>query len=146
MNKFKIIYVSLFILFFVLIVSVFFKIKKQEEFRQKIVLAHEIRKVLDHLMSDMYQARQGSFEGLPADGLWHKRIAFIETGQGALEYLIKEGHLLRISKGSVLVIADDIADICLRRHVNSPDILEVRIKAQKNVSLTSNLRIRILHN
>ena len=80
---------------------------------------------------------------LPADGLWHNRIAFDQAQQGPLEYIIKDGHLLRINDGKTLLIADNISDLRIRRQKTTPDILEVQIEAQNNVSLVSNLKIRI---
>jgi hypothetical protein len=143
MNKLKITYVCLFIVFFILTGLTFFKIKHMEDFQQKAVLAVEIRKVLETLMFDLREAREDTIQGIPADGLWYHRIAFDRARQGALEYTIKDGHLLRTNKGQTLLIADHIADISLRRQANAPGILEVRIEARHNVSLISNLRIRM---
>lgn len=143
MNKIKPILLLLLIPFFILLAFACWKIKSKEDFKQKIVLAVETRKVLSHLMPDIYQAREDSFEGVPADGLWHHRFVFIHAHDGVLEYRIKEGHLFRINKGQEVLIADDIADLRIRRQQETPDILEVQIKAQKEVSLVSNLKIRI---
>jgi hypothetical protein len=143
MNKLKIIYACLIIPFFILIALTFLKIKHHEEFQQKAVLAHEIRKVLEHLMVDISQAREASFGDVATDGLWHHRISFDQVQQGAVEYLIKEGHLLRINQGKTLFIADDIGDLRIRRQKETPDILEIQIEAKKNVSLISNLKIRL---
>jgi hypothetical protein len=144
MKKIKIIYICLFIPFFILMALAFLKIKHNEEFQQKAVLAREIHKVLGSLMFDLSQARENSIQDVPADGLWHDRIAFFQIRQGPLEYLIKEGHLLRINNGESLLIADNIADLRIRRQKQTPDILEVQIKAQKNVSLFSNFKVRVL--
>ncbi len=144
MNKIKIILVCLVISFLVLIALNLLKLKNNEEFRQKAVLAHEIRKVLDHLIFDLLEARENSILDVPADGLWHHRIAFVSVRQGALEYILKEGRLFRVNRGGCVLIADDIGDLLFRRQKGRPDILEVQIVAQKNVSLISNLRIRVL--
>ena len=143
MNKTKIIIVCLFIPFFILGFVLFSKVKSREEFRQKAVLAQEIRKVLDHLMFDLREARENTILDAPADGQWHHRIAFDGAKQGALEYIIKDGHLLRINKGETMLIADNIGDMRIRRQKETPDILEVQIEAKKNVSLISNLKIRV---
>ena len=108
-----------------------------------MVLAQDIRKVLGSLMVDLQDARESSIQDVPADGQWHHRFAFENTRQGPLEYLIKDGHLLRINGGKTVLIADNINDMHIRRQKETPDILEVQIEAQKNVSLVSNLRIRI---
>ena len=140
MNKIKIILVCLLI---PLIFLVYPKIKAMEEFQQKVVLAKETRKVLENLMLDLIEARKSTFLGVPADGVWHSRIAFDRSGQGALEYIIKGGHLWRINNGKGTLIADDIADLRIRRQRTAPDIFEIQIKAQNKFSLVSNLRIRI---
>ena len=96
-------------------------------------------------MVDLREARENTILDAPADGAWHSRIAFDRIGQGSLEYIVKEGRLLRLNHGQSLLIADDIATLHIRRQQSTPDILEVQIEAQKNVSLVSNLRIRIRH-
>ena len=102
MNKLKIIYVCLLIPFFVLIALTVLKIKNKEEFQQKAVLAKEMRKVLDHLMFDLREARENTILDVPADGQWHHRIAFVQNRKGALEYIIKQGHLWRINNGQII--------------------------------------------
>ena len=94
-------------------------------------------------MFDLREAQQSSILDAPADGMWHSRIAFIQNQLGALEYIIKEGHLFRVNQGKTLLIADNIASLRMRRQKETPDILEVQIEAQKNVSLISNLKIRM---
>ena len=142
MDKIKIIIVCLVVPFFILIAFTFWEIKNEKEFRQKTVLAHELQRVLEPLMFDLREARENTID-VPADGLWHDRISFIEGQQGVMEYLVQRGRLFRINNGKILMVADNIADLCIRRQKETPDILEVRIKAQKNVSLVSNLRIRV---
>ena len=143
MNKIKIILICLLIPFCALAVFTFSKIKNKEEYQQKIALAKEMRKAMEHLMLDLLEARKDTLLDAPADGLWHNRIAFTHVQLGNLEYLIKNRHLLRINNGNQLLIADDIGDFRIRRQKDTPDIVEVQIKAQKNVSLISNLKIRI---
>jgi hypothetical protein len=145
MNKTKIIYFCLFLFLFILIGLTLLKIKHKEEYRQKVVLAQDTHKGLVHLMYDLSKAKKHSIRGVPADGQWHDRIAFYQSRQGPLEYLVDKGRLLRISNGKALLIADNIADLRIRRQEQSPDILEVQITAQKNVSLLSNFRIRLSH-
>jgi hypothetical protein len=140
MKNIKFILISLLILCLALAILTFLKIKAKEDFQQKAVLAMETRKVLEHLMVDLREARENTILDAPADGAWHSRI-----GQGSLEYIVKEGRLLRLNHGQSLLIADDIATLHIRRQQSTPDILEVQIEAQKNVSLVSNLRIRIRH-
>lgn len=108
-------------------------------------MARGIRKALEHLMFDLREARKNSILDLPADGLWHHRIAFDRADEGALEYVIKDGHLFRISNGKALLIADNIGDLRIRRQKETPDILEVQVEAKDNILLVSNLRIRIYH-
>ena len=120
-----------------------FKLKKRLEYQQKTVLAHEIHKVLGILMVDLSQARENTIQDVPADGQWHRRFAFVQAQQGAMEYSVREGHLFRTSNGKEALIADDIADLRIRRQKETPGILEVQIEAQKNVSLISNLKIRL---
>jgi len=143
MSKIKICYLCLALLFFVLIIFSMMKIKNKEEFQQKTVLAQEIRKVLGVLMIDLREAHENTIQDLPADGLWHNRIAFGGSGQVSLEYFIKERHLFRINNGNRILIADNIGGLRIRRQKESPDILEVQIKAQNNATLISNLKIRI---
>jgi len=143
MNKIKIILVCLLIPFLLLMGNTLWKIKNKVDFQQKVLLAQETRKVLDHLMFDLREAQQSSILDAPADGMWHSRIAFIQNQLGALEYIIKEGHLFRVNQGKTLLIADNIASLRMRRQKETPDILEVQIEAQKNVSLISNLKIRM---
>jgi len=143
MDKIKIIIVCLLVPFFVLAAFTFHKIKSKEEFQQKAVLAKEMRKAMEHLMLDLLKARKDTILNAPADGLWHNRIAFTHAKQGALEYWIKDGHLLRINNGKTILIADDIGDLRIRRQPQTPDIMEVQIEAQNNVSLISNLKVRI---
>lgn len=123
----------------------FYNIKNKEEFRQKIILAKETKKALERLMFDLREARENTILDVRPDGLWHRRIAFIRAHQGVLEYTVKKGHLLRLNKGKEMLVADHIGDFCVRRQKGTPDILEVQIKAQDRVSLTFNLRVKILH-
>jgi len=145
MNKIKIIYVCLIIFLIVFIGLTFLKMRHQEEFKQKTVLAGEIHKGLLHLMFDLGHARKNSIQGVPADGQWYHRVVFYQTQQGFLTYLVKEGRMLRISSQKTMLIADHIDVLRLRRLKQTPDILEVQIEAQKDVSLISNLRIRLSH-
>ncbi len=146
MNKIKTIIVFLFVPFFVLITVVFLQIKKKEEFRQKVVLAQEVRKALYFLMFDLREARESTVLDVPPDGLWHSRIAFDEATQGVLEYFIREGQLVRVNGGKTLLIADHMGGLRIRRQKMTPDIIEVQVTAHKNVSLTSYLKIKILRN
>ena len=95
-------------------------------------------------MFDLSEAHENTILDVPADGLWHNRISFIQARQGAMKYLIKGGRLFRINNGRILMVADNISDFRIRRPKETPDVLEVQIKAQKNVSLVFNLRIKIL--
>ena len=122
---------------------IFFKLKKYEEIKQKIVLAHEVHKVLGFLVFDLRDARESTIRDVPADGQWHHRLAFDSLQNGQLEYLITAGHLFRINRGQRSLIADNICELRIRRQTQTPDILEVQIKAQKNVILLSNLKIRM---
>ena len=121
------------------------KIKDKEDYRRKIVLAGEIHKVLERLMFDLYGAGVSSIQDVPADGEWHDRIAFAHPGQGAGEYQLQGGHLWRMSAGQASLIADHIGRLRIRRQKEDPDILEVQIEARDDVSLLSNLKIRIRH-
>ena len=143
MDKIKIVSVFLLIPFFVLIVFTLLKVKDKEEYQQKIVLAQDTHKVLGRLMIDLRDARENTIQEVPADGQWHGRFAFENTQQGSLEYIIKDGHLLRISSGKALLIADNIGDLRIRRQKETPDILEIQLQAQNDTSLISNLKIRI---
>jgi len=143
MNKIKIIIVCLLVPVLVLMAAAFMKFRSKEQFQQKTLLAQEIRKVLDRLMFDLREARENTIQDVPADGEWHHRFAFDRSGQGALEYTINEGHLYRMNQGEKLLIADHIADLRMRRQKSSPDVLEVQIEAQNDVTLISNLKIRI---
>lgn len=139
MNKVKIIIICVLAAF---LVFMFLKIKSREEFQQKALLAVQIRKVLDHLMLDLLEARENTLAEAPADGQWHDRIDFIQAQDGPLQYAVKDGHLLRLNKGKAVWIADDISDIRIRHQKATPDILEVEIVAHKNVSLISYVKIR----
>ena len=61
----------------------FFKNKDKEDYRQKIILAHEIHKVLDHLMFDLHEARENTIYDVPANGQWYSRIVFAHAGERA---------------------------------------------------------------
>jgi len=143
MNKIKITLICFFIPCVILIVFAAFKIKQKVVFGQKVVLALETRKVLEHLMVDLRGARQNTILDVPPDGQWHHRIAFDRAGQGALEYTIDQGHLYRVNKGDRLLIADDIVDLRIRRQKDAVDIFEVQIEAHKDASLISNFKIRV---
>ncbi|MBF0503709.1 MAG: hypothetical protein HQL14_01275 [Candidatus Omnitrophica bacterium] len=145
MNKIKIICAFLLIGLLALMIVIFFKVKNKEDYHQKVILAHEIRKALDHLMFDLREAREDTIQDVPADGRWHGRIAFEHTGQGALEYELKNEHLWRLNKGQAVLIADHIGGLFIRRQSQAPDILEVQIKAQNGVLLVSNFKVRIRH-
>jgi hypothetical protein len=132
-KKLKIIYICLFIPFLILLGLSILKIRHFEQYRQKIVLAKEIRKVLVQLFMDLSQGQNEPLLQVPADGGWH-----IDP-----EYMIKEGHLFHLIDGRRTLIADDIAALRVRRQEQSPDILEIQIVARNSVSLVSNLRIRI---
>jgi len=143
MNKVKTILLYVLIPLVVLMGVTFLTIKNKKEFQQKTVLAQELRKVLENLMFDLSAARENTIMDVPADGRWHNRITFIQGRQGTMEYLIKGNRLFRISNGRILMVADNIADFRIRRQKEIAGILEVQIKAQKNVSLISNIKIRI---
>jgi hypothetical protein len=142
MKTIKIIYAGLFI-FFISAGLFFFKLKSQEKVRQKAVLAGEMWKVQSNLMLDLRQAHENSIRGVPPDGLWHRRIGFSSARQGTLEYMVSQGSLFRIQKGKPLLVSDHIEDLLIRRQKATPDMLEVQVVARKNVTLTSNLKIRI---
>jgi len=143
MKRLKIVFVCMLVPFFVFTGIILLKIKNKEDFKQKTVLAYEVRKVLGFLMLDLREAREDSFIDLPIDGQWHKRIAFNSAHQGELEYVINDRHLFRVSNGVRKLIADDIKDLRIRRQKAAPAILEVQIEARNNVTLVSNLRIRV---
>ena len=143
MDKVKTILLYVLIPILVLMGVTYLTIKNKKEFQQKTVLAQELRKVLENLMLDLSAARENTIIDVPADGRWHNRITFIQGRQGTMEYLIKGNRLFRISNGRILMVADNIADFRIRRQKEIAGILEVQIKAQKNVSLISNIKIRI---
>ena len=143
MNNMKIIYFCLFAFLIVLIGLTLLKIKHQGEFQQKTVLAKETHQGLVKLMYDLSKAHKNTIRGVKPDGQWHHRIAFYQTGQGLVTYLLKDGRLLRLNANKNLLIAYSIADLSFRRQPQAPDILEVRIVAQKDVSLISNFKIRL---
>jgi hypothetical protein len=145
MNKMRIIFICLFIGIFVLIVYPFLKVKNKEVYRQKIVLAQEIRKSLDHLMPDLYTVSADAIKDVPADGQWYDQITFEDARQGVVVYKLRAGHLWRLIQGHDLLIARDIGALRVRRQKETPDILEVQIEAKNNVTLVSNVRIRIRH-
>ncbi|MDE2028681.1 MAG: hypothetical protein KGK03_07970 [Candidatus Omnitrophica bacterium] len=132
-NKLKIIYVCLFIPFVILMVLTFFKIKHFQEYNRKVVLAKDIRKVLESLFLDLSENRNDALLKTPVDGRWH----------GDPEYIIKEGNLFHINGKTRFLVADHIAALRVRRLKQSPNILEIRIEAKSDVTLVSNLRIRI---
>ena len=99
--------------------------------------------VLNQLMLDIYQARKGSFESVPADGWWHNRVAFDLAQQGKMEYTVKDGRLLRIKDGRILSVADNISYLRIRRQKETPGLLELQIEAKKDVILQTYLKIRI---
>ncbi len=80
---------------------------------------------------------------LTANGI--TALHFTKPSRGFWTYLVKEGRMLRISGQKAVLIAEHIDVLRIRRQKETPDILEVQIEAQKNVSLISNLRIRISH-
>jgi len=143
MNRIKIICLCLFIGFLTLMAFSFLKFKHHEAYRQRIALAREIRKALDHLMPDLYAARENTIQGVQADGQWYNRITFEYAGQGMVSYALKEGHLWRLNNGRAELIADHIGDLRIRRQKETPDMLEVQLEARNNVVLVSNLRIRV---
>jgi hypothetical protein len=140
MKNLKIICICLFIF---LLGIVYIQLQKSEKNQQKVVLAREMGKVQNNLMFDLSQAHEYSIKGVPADGLWHNRIVFNSARQGALEYVVRQGNLFRVSKGKPVLISDHISDLRLRRQRETPDILEIQIETQKSVELISNLRIRL---
>lgn len=145
MNKLKIINIGLIALICAFVVLSFLKMKHHNEFLQKEVLAQEIHKVLGRLMLDLNEAQQNTIQDAPADGQWHSRIAFDHTKLGALEYVIKDGHLWRKSDLRTEMIADHIGAMRIRRQIQTPDLLEVQIEAMDGVSLLSNFKIRMSH-
>ncbi len=144
MNKSKIICVCLTVLFFVLIaLTSLYHSKENQGFRQKAVVAQGMRKALTLLMFDLREARENTIRYVPVDGLWHDRMAFDSARQGILEYITKEGRLYRTNKGKTMLTADHIGDLRFRRQKSAPDIVEVQMVSQKNVSLVYNLKVRI---
>jgi len=139
----KIINIGLFIILMVLTGMVFLKIKHRNEYQQKLILAQEMRKALEHLMIDLSQARPGSLQDVPNDGQWHNRLEFESRGQGLLVYTIHNGNLYKQSHGQEELIADYIDLLRIRRQQTAPDIIEVQVEARNNMSLTSNLELRV---
>ncbi len=120
-------------------------VKNKSDYRQKMVLAHEMHNVLNHLMVDLYNARKDSIKDVPADGRWYDKIAFEDFRHGALQYTLSAEHLWRVSAGQRVLIADHISHLRIRHKPQTPDIWEVQIEAKQNVSLVSNFKIRIAH-
>jgi len=119
------------------------QIKARQDYRQKVVLAGEIRKALEHVMLDLRQVRVRAISDVPADGQWYNHIVFERPGQGLVGYIIKEGRLWRLNRVQTLLIADHISAWRVRRQKMTPDILEIQIEAKNSVSLVSHLKLRI---
>jgi hypothetical protein len=145
MNKTKIVPVCLFILCFFILALTLVRIREIHRMDQKIVLAHETNKALYHLMFDLSQVREASIQDVPADGAWHDHITFMRAPQGEQEYVVQGRELLLVDNGKPSSIAENIVGLRIRRHMDSPGILEVQIRAQKDVTLLSNFRIRLRH-
>jgi len=143
MNKIRILIIGLIFCFSGAVILFFFNQRSRDELRQKVILAREIHGVLENLLFDFTEARESSIQGVPDDGLWHHRIDFDQIQLGPMEYMLKAGRLFRINDGRILMIADNMVDLRLRRQRQSPDILEVQLKAKKNVTLTINLKVRL---
>ena len=143
MKNIKIIFVVTIFVFLGFIGFVLVKIKNQADFKQKIYLAMETRKALEHLMVDLSQASENNLLDLPADGQWHHRVAFSQAQDDIIEYSLHEGHLWKSNKGVDSLIADHLSDLSIRREPLSPGILEVKLTAQNSEELISNFKIRI---
>ena len=146
MNKIKILLVCVLVGLCVAAAFVFLKMKDKDNYRQKTLLAQQIHKVLEHLMFDLYDVGESTIQQVPADGQWHTRIVFAHAGRDVrVEYQLRAGHLWRLNNGNALLIADHIGAWRIRRQKATPDILEVQIEARDNVSLLSNLKIKVRH-
>ena len=142
MPKIKLIIVCCLIPVFALCALVLWKAKEKQDYRQRVILAQEIRKVMNLMMFDLRETRQGSVQGVPADGQWHDRIAFEHSG-GPIEYSLKDGHVSRFSDGRGTPVADHIASLRMRRQAVDGAIAEVQIQARDKISLVSNFKIRM---
>ena len=144
MLKLKLILVALFIPLFIFLLLVGWRMKEKYEYPHKIVLAKEIRKVMDRMMIDVREAKQSSIREVPTDGKWHKRNAFDKVNEGMVEYVVvKDRQLVRLTPGRAETIANHIAAIRIRRPTKEADVLEIQIEAKKDISLMSNFKIRV---
>ncbi len=118
-------------------------VKQRQAYEQKVVLAKEIKKVMGRLMIDLRNTTAASLKDVPADGQWHGRMAFVSAGEGAVEYTIAQGRLIRVSQGVKQEIAQHINRLKIRRYGQSPTLLEVQIEALNKSQLTSNFKLRL---
>ena len=119
MNKFKILPIILTVIFFSLIAVIFLKARHNARLEHSLVLRHELRKGLNHLMIDLSRGHEAAIEQLPANGSWYKKRALIHTDHGALEYLM-----------------------LLRRQYPQPGILEVRIEDPESLAMIYTFKLR----
>ena len=142
MFKLKPIHIALCAIVLILGLCGVWKVVDQHIYTRKLVLAQDIRKVMDYLMFDLQEARQKTLAGVPLDGKWHDHLAFAHA-TGRVEYSAKEGRVIRLGEGKRMAIADHIALLRIRRQAAQPAIAEVQIEARDGVSLISNFKIRM---
>jgi hypothetical protein len=142
MFRLKTILVLMIVPVFVLAGIIMWQARVKEDHGRKMVLAQDVRKVMNYLMFDLRETRGASLKGVPPDGAWHERVAF-EHSTGPVEYSLKEGHVSRLGAGKTVAIADHISNLRMRRQAANPGIIEVQITARDKASLVSNFKIRM---
>ena len=110
----------------------------------KIELQQSLRRGMEWMKYDLYQAGQSSISNVPADGNLYTTITFkIPTGvtggvitwdTNSIQFVLggtNNEDLQRIYGGVTKVLASSMSSLQFRRQAASPDILEVKMAAQK---------------
>ncbi len=146
-SKSKAIVIALLVIFGTIGGWLVYKTKARNNYQSQVVLAKELNKAMNTMMSDFRHAKASSVEGVPIDGQWYHEVSFKTIQEGQISYELSgqnNDQLKRINNGEAKLVALHMENLNLRRMPGDNAVLEVQIQARNNAQLTSNFKIRLL--
>lgn len=129
----------------------------------RMQVQQELRKAVDWIKEDMFDAGQSTITNVPADGSWYSTITFkTPTGvsgntavwsSSTTQFTLGSGadanQLQEITGGVTKILANNIQSLQFRRQSTSPGIVEVSVQAQKTstkgtpVTMSTSFKIKL---
>lgn len=129
----------------------------------KMQVQQELRKAVDWIKEDMFDAGQSTITNVPADGSWYSTITFkVPTGvsgnapvwsSSTTQFVLGGGatanQLQEITGGVTRILANKIQSLQFRRQSTSPGIVEVSVQAQKTstkgtlVTMSTSFKVKL---